>query len=192
MRNHAARHKSRSSGSWVLQEPMERRDYLSLVPTIISVLPTSLATSQKTADTVTISLMNTGVATIKGKYTVTLYLDLGQTLDGSQTQIVAINENLPSLANGKSTTIKVKLVTIPNIAEGDYHLLANITGAAADPGGDLVASASTIHLGPPSIDLVGITALTSPPSFTIKPGQSFKFSVQVINNGNIAAKAHSH
>ncbi len=188
MRIPPKRHPRLATRSPPLLEALETRDYLSLVPTLTSVLPASLATSQKTADTVSITLTNTGPATVKGKYTVTLYLDLGSTLDGAQTQIVTVNETLPSVASGKSTTIKVKLGTVPNVAAGDYHLLANITGVVADAGGDLVASAGTIDVGPPVIDLVNVTALTSPASFSVKPGQSFKFSVQVTNNGNIPAK----
>lgn len=188
-RARAAAHpmKQRRGPAAAMLESLEARAYLSLEPSLSAPLPATLVTGQKTPSAITVGLTNTSGVTIKGKYTVTVYADLGTALDGSQIQLGQFSENLPSLKAGNTTSVSLKLTMLPSMANDNYHLIAQITGSLADQGGDAAAAAGTVAIAAPFVDLSDATAFTKPASGLIVGGQSFSYSVTFTNNGNVAA-----
>ncbi len=167
-------------------EPLESRALFDLVPAVASTVPASLIATLKTNDTITINLTNTGSATVKGAYTLTLLASTDQTLDGSDTLIATVSANLAPLEAGGVHAVKVKLGSFPDVPSGSYFVLAEVTGALAGSGDNVAASSSTIFVADPFIDLTDSIVRTGKTS--VEPGQtSGGETVTVFNNGNVTA-----
>jgi hypothetical protein len=167
-------------------EPLESRTLFDLVPAIASTLPASLIATIKTNDAVTVNLKNTGGATISGSYTLSLFASLDQTLDGSDTQIVSLTTNLAPLKAGATHAVKLKLAAFPDVANGDYFVLAEVTGSLAGVGDNVATSGSTVAITDPFIDLSDSIVRNGKTS--VDPGQtSGGEAVTIFNNGNVMA-----
>jgi hypothetical protein len=151
-------------------------------------MPIEAIATVKVHDAITVDLTNSGGSTIKGAYTVTLFLSADQTLDGSDTQIVSVTENLPSLKAGQSRGLVVKVSDFPNVTNGNYFILTELTGTLAGAGDNVAATAGTITITDPFIDLRDTVVYTGASS--VKPGKKYHVAVAVTNYGNVPAKGN--
>jgi hypothetical protein len=171
-----------------LIESLEPRAYFDLVPSIASPLPANIVATVKNTSTVTVDLTNTAGATIKGPYTLTLFASADTTLDiPGDTQIATISKSLPSLASGKFIPIKFKLSDFPDVPNGSYFLLADVTGTLAGAGDNIATSDTSIAVADPFIDLTDSISNIAPASGQADPGQPITVAVEIFNNGNIIA-----
>jgi CARDB len=167
-------------------EPLESRTLFDLVPTIVSTLPASLIATVKTNDAVTVALTNSGSTTISGSYTLTLLASSDQTLDDSDTQIVSLTANLGPLKAGGTHDVKLKIGAFPDVANGPYFVLAEVTGSLAGSGDNVGASSGTIAITDPFVDLSDSIVRNGKTS--VLPGQtSGGETVTIFNNGNVTA-----
>jgi uncharacterized delta-60 repeat protein len=153
-----------------------------LQPTVSGRLPTTkLVAGGKVAPiTQTIKVINTSSAPISGTITINLLLSpdtAGSTADPS----VAMVSRKVSIKPGKFVLVPVVVRSLPAGVSGTRHLLAVLTDPNAGSG--VGASAGTVSIQPPFIDLSG--SLGRPP--TVKSGRSGLVSLTLMNSGNVAA-----
>jgi hypothetical protein len=167
-------------------EALESRTHFDLVPMSVKDVPANLIATDSTRDKVKVELQNTGKEKISGSYTLTLFASATSalTISGSDTQITSVDETLKSLSTGASRSISVSLGTFPQVANGQYYILAQITGSLALPGHEVAASGNRVAITNPFIDLTDTVALKTD---SVKPGGTASFSVTVTNGGNMTA-----
>jgi hypothetical protein len=188
MRSRFVRRGRVNQASSIAMESLEPRAYFDLVPSFTGTLPGSLVATEKNTSMVTVDLTNTGATTIKGPYTLTVYASTSSTFGAAtDTPIATATKSAPSLATGKFTSDKFKLTDFPDVANGSYFLLAQITGSLAGAGDNVAASSSAITVTDPIIDLSNSVSLVAPASGELQPGKPFTASVDVFNNGNVLA-----
>jgi uncharacterized membrane protein len=160
--------------------------HFDLVPSIVGTMPTAAIATVKVKDAITVDLTNTGGSTINGGYTLTLLLSADQTLDGSDTQIVAVTKNLPSLKAGANRSLVVKIGDFPDVTNGNYFILAEVTGTLAGASDNVAATAGEIAITDPFVDLSDTVVYAGASS--VKPGKKANVAVTVTNSGNVPAK----
>lgn len=167
-------------------EALESRTLFDVVPSIASTLPASLIATVKTNDTVTVDLTNSGSAAASGAYTVVLLASSDQTFDSSDTPIATVSGVLPPLKAGGVHPVKVKIGSFPDVPNGAYFVLAEVTGSLAGSGDNVGASSGTVAITDPFIDLSDSIVRTGKTS--VFPGQSSGGeTVTIFNNGNVTA-----
>jgi hypothetical protein len=177
--------RGRRPGRRVSFESLESRTHFDLVPTSVTGVPATLIATVPNSDKVTVELKNTGTEKISGAYTVTLFASTGQSFSGPHTEITSVPETLSSLSAGSSKSISVSLGAFPDVQNGKYYVLAEITGSLAGSGDNVVASTSQVTITDPFIALTDTALLKG--TTTVKPGGSGTVAVTVTNTGNITA-----
>jgi hypothetical protein len=88
---------------------------------------------------------------VAAKGTTTVALSASPTMNVAGTGINSLARNLNIRANGGTATVLVAFKALPNLADGDYYIVASVT----DPfGGTSVASsAGTTHIAAPFVSL---------------------------------------
>ena len=172
-----------------VMEALEQRALFSVDPTITGVLPATLVATVKNTTSVTLTLTNSGAVPAKGPYTIRLFASVDQTLDPSDTLISTTAKTLASLKAGAGRSMKFKLGTVPVVpTDGAYFILADITGAINGGVDSVSASAGTVAIANPFIDLSDTVAITAPAAGrTVTPGKPFTLTVDVTNHGNVTA-----
>ena len=143
-------------------------------------LPVSVLAGGKIKTSLPVVLTNGG-NTLKGAYTVNLYADTANTLDGNQVLISTVSKNL-SVSAGQAKTIDMNLKSLPaTLANGTYHLLAQVvdpTGAA-----NFVASSQTVTVAAPFVTLAAAAGSVAPLSISL--GKSGTIAIAVTDIGNM-------
>jgi hypothetical protein len=148
-----------------------------LVPSLARTeLPASMLSSSRTTVAATVSIQNQGSSTYSGSTRLALYFSLSATLDSTAVPVAAVVRSL-RISTGKSVLIRVPLGSIPAVANGNYHLLAQVT----DPTGatNSAAAVATTSVSVPYVALAASLAALGPNP--IKAGAT----LEVQNAGNI-------
>lgn len=157
----------------------------SVVPTLGNVsVPSTAVVGGKLAAKVPVVVSNQGSA-LKGKVTVDLFADTGDTLDGNQMLLASQTQNL-SLKTGKTHQFNLSTKSLPpTLPAGTYHLLAEVT----DPSGDtnVVAATQTVQVVAPFVQPAATVLSVLP--HTIALNRFGSVSVSITNNGNVASSA---
>jgi hypothetical protein len=170
-----------------LIEPLEQRTFFDLVPSISSVLPAELVTSVKNNSTVTVDLTSNASAKVTGSYTLTVFASTSPVLGAAtDTQLFSASHSA-AFSPGRASATKIKLTDFPAVPNGNYYLLAEVTGSLAGTSDNLAVSSTTTAVAAPVIDLTDAISITSPPSDNVFPGKSAGLSLEVFNNGNVPA-----
>ncbi len=147
------------------------------------VLPASAVAGAKFKARIPAVLTNSGSA-LKGIYTVKLFVNSANTLDGNQTPLTQMSLKNLTLKAGKNKSLNFKLSSLPaTLPAGTYYLLAEVI----DPNGaaNVVASTKTVSVAAPFISLSAVAGAVNPSS--IRVGKSGSIAVTLTNNGNETA-----
>lgn len=168
-------------------EPLEQRLQFSagvLTPTLQSVtLPASVLGDAKTSATAAVELTNSSAAEVTGPATVQLYFSTTPTVTSGSDLITSFKKSVKLKAGGVEA-LKIKLKEIPDVPNGNYWLVVNVT----DPSGGTAAVAST---GTTTVAAAYValsekfSTLTIPSS--VQAGSAIKAvaAVDITNNGNV-------
>jgi hypothetical protein len=154
----------------------------SVTPALGGALPSSTIAGQKLNATQTVTL-TAGPKSVSGTVKIALYLDTGTGVDAGAILLQSTSKRLKLKANGRLST-KLKILQLPaSVPNGTYHVVVQVT----DPAGVTsdAASAGTITVAPPQIDLAGAFSKTPVPG---KGGKTV-LTLNVSNMGNSAAAA---
>jgi hypothetical protein len=159
-------------------------DLSTLVPTLFAELPTAALSGAKAKGAAaSVNITNTADTTYSGPVTVTIYLSSDQSLDtGSDPQLATVTKKL-KIDSAQTKTVKVKIRAFPDVPEGDYVTIAQVSGTNVPAGTN--TDDTSVHLAPPFVDLSGVFA--SGPA-TITKGKKSTILLTVTNNGNVPAK----
>ena len=145
------------------------------------VLTTNLAgavvSGSKTRDTATLTLKNSGNVVSTGSTGVTLLVSPDGTV-ANGTAIRIFSQSIV-IQPGKTKTVKFALQTLPNVADGAYKVVAQLT----DPTGHVTSASSITNVGLAQA-FIKLTPTLS--SITVAPNGSGTVLLTVVNNGNIA------
>jgi hypothetical protein len=146
-------------------------------------LPAAVIAGQKARATPVVTVTNTGESAANTAVTVTLFLSADPTLDPADATLGGVTRRM-RLKPGHSKSVKVKLGAFPAVADGAYHILAQV----AEPGGGsaVAAAEATVAVAAPFVDLSG--AFASPPLAALKRGKKATVLVNVTNAGNTDAR----
>jgi hypothetical protein len=146
------------------------------------VLPTAtVVAGQKLSDTVPVVITNTGGA-VRGTFTVDLYADRTDTLDGNQTLVYSATERNVSLKTDGHTQVNINSKPLPaSLPAGTYFLIAQVT----DPAGQTasVATTRTLSVASPVVTLSASVVPGKP--LSLKLNQAGTLKVAITNTGNI-------
>jgi hypothetical protein len=156
----------------------------TLAPTVFANLPaTAIAGTKVKGASAIVSITNVAPDDYNAPVTVTLFASLDNELqtdiDG---QILTTTKNL-KVASAGSTDIRIKIPSLPNVPDGTYVILAQVTSATAGTG--VNASDDSIVIAAPFIDLSG--QFSAFPGTATK-GKRTKVTINVANAGNTTAK----
>ncbi len=156
--------------------------YTSLEPTFTKMtLPASVIGGGKSTALAVVKLTNTGNVTSTGLTTI----GLAASVDGQVSDATVINTVTRRLTikPGGVVSVTVPFKLIPGSLNGSYQILAEVT----DPKGDVtsVASGSTVAIAPGFVAFKA-SAFTETPT-TVQTGSTITMSVNIANNGNMAA-----
>jgi hypothetical protein len=154
-----------------------------LTAAVVGQLPAAVIAGQKARATPVVTVTNEGESRANTAVTVTLFLSPDPTLDPADAQLGAVTKRL-RLKPGQGKPVKVKLGPFPAVADGAYHILAQVT----EPGGGsaVAAAEATVAVAAPFVDLAG--AFASPPLAALKRGEKATVLVNVTNAGNADAR----
>jgi hypothetical protein len=135
----------------------------------------SVVSGSKTKDTATLTVTNDGNVASTGSTIVDLLVSPDGTV-ASGTAARTVSEPIV-IQPGKTKTVKFALKTLPNVPDGTYQIVAEIT----DPKGD-VTSVATLT----TVNLAAAFLMLSPALSTITPGLkgTGTVSLTITNNGN--------
>ncbi len=153
------------------------------VPTIThTVLPASAIIGGKFNSPMAVVVRNTG-AKQTGLFTIHLFADTGETLDGNQQLLATFSKKL-SLKSGMSGSFATTIKSLPqSLPPGNYHILAEVV----DPTGaiNVTATSSSFTAAAPFVQLAATPGNVTPAS--IAANGSGSIIVTVKNTGNIQA-----
>jgi hypothetical protein len=155
----------------------------------VTTLPTAVLGGAKTNATATVDLTNTSASTVSGVATVKLYFSTTPVFDANAVLITTFTKSGNLRAAGVEA-LKIKLKAIPDVPDGSYYLVVNVT----DPSGTTATTAST---GSTTIAAAFIalsetfSKLTIPASVKGGAKISAVASLQVTNNGNVASTGNT-
>jgi hypothetical protein len=159
----------------------------TVTPTLQAKLPPAVVAGGKTKDAkVSVVVTNSGTGTLNAPVTFDLFASTDAVLDdATDTPVGAPVTKKLKINPGGSKTVKLKVATIPSVAEGDYFLIARTLAAGSTGGAD--ASDATVRIAPPFIDLTGAFGASLPAALT--RGKKATIPVTVTNGGNVNANA---
>ena len=168
-----------------LIEPLEGRTFFDLVPSIAGVLPSELVATVKNNSQVTVDLTNTGGSSVSGAFTVALFASTSPVLGAAvDTPVGSITESR-AFGVGIVRDVKFKLTDFPDVANGSYYLLAEVTGPLAGTTDNVAVSNTTIGVADPFVDLSDTVSIVGSANSEVLPGKRVGFTLEVFNNGNI-------
>ena len=126
-----------------------------------AILPAAVVAGSKLKLSLPLAITDGGGAAEKGTVTVNLYASTDATLDGGDTLVATIARAV-SIKAGRATTVKLALTSLPaSLAEGTYHLLAQVVDAAGFA--QTAASGGTVTVAAPFTDpKLTVTRVTGP------------------------------
>ena len=126
-----------------------------------AILPAAVVAGSKLKLSLPLAITDGGGAAEKGTVTVNLYASTDATLDGGDTLVATIARAV-SIKAGRATTVKLALTSLPaSLAEGTYHLLAQVVDAAGFA--QTAASGGTVTVAAPFTDpTLSFARLTGP------------------------------
>jgi hypothetical protein len=156
----------------------------TLAPTVFVTLPaTAIAGAKVKGATAIVSITNVAPDDYNAPVTVTLFTSLDNELQtDTDAQILTTTKKL-KVASAGSTDLKIKIPSLPNVPDGNYVVIAQVTSATAGTG--VNASDDAVLIAAPFIDLSG--QFSSFPGTATK-GKKTKVSINVANSGNTTAK----
>jgi hypothetical protein len=181
----AGKHNRRVSNRTGMIEALEARAYFDLVPSFQGVVPVTIIPTLRNSSHVTVELTNNGLETVSGAYTVTLLTSTSPSLTGA-TPVTTITRS-GTFAVNRPRPVSFSLTDFPDVPDGQYYLLAEVTGPLAGVGDNATASVGTVGVTDPYLDLSDSVIITSAASDQVLPGRRVSFSLEVFNTGNIAA-----
>jgi hypothetical protein len=166
-------------------EPLEARAYFDLVPSIVGAIPTTLIPTLRNNSHVTVDLTSSASTTASGAYTVTLLTSTTPDLTGA-TPVTTVSSS-GAFRAGRPKSVRFSLSDFPDVPDGSYYLLAEVTGPLAGVTDNAAGSISTVAITDPFIDLSDSVIIPNAGSDQVLPGKRVAFSLEVFNNGNITA-----
>jgi hypothetical protein len=175
-------------------ERLESRQLLSadLTGVFFGKVPTAIPL--QVTNHLTVRVTNQGDASAVGAASVLLYASTDASLDSGDTLLGTGTAKL-NLKATKSSNVTVKFASPSALITGGYYLLADIVDGSGiteqNTANNVVATASTVTITQPFVDLTDSITLTSKiPSYTVgaKKQTPLKFTVVVTNHGNVPAK----
>jgi len=176
-------------------EPLEARQLLAadLVATgITGKLPQTLISGEKgRIPALGVDLSNAGNADVKGDVVFRLFASVDGALDAGDPLLVEQSKRLTVKA-GKTKHVALKMKDVPaGIAQNTYRLLAQVDATNVIPedneGNNVIASPSSISIGPAFVDLAATKAFVRPP---VRGGRNASLLLTVLNSGNDDAKGN--
>ena len=152
-------------------------------------LPAAVLGGAKTNATATVDLTNSSAGTVSGPAKVQLYFSTTPVFDANAVLITTFTKSGNLKAAGVEA-LKIKLKAIPDVPNGSYYLLVNVT----DPGGNTATTSSTgtTTIAAPFIALSEtFSRLTIPASVRAGAKISAVASLTVTNNGNVASTGNT-
>ena len=156
----------------------------TLAPTVFANLPaTAIAGAKVKGASAVVSITNVAPDDYNAPVTVTLFASLDNQLQtDTDAQILTTTKNL-KVASAGSTDIKIKIPSLPNVPDGTYVILAQVTSSTAGTG--VNASDDSVVIAAPFVDLSG--QFSAFPGTATK-GKKTKLTINVANAGNTTAK----
>jgi len=171
-----------STRSVAFVESLERRRFFAaspLTPSILSdTLPVSVIAGASSKAVVKVEVVNSAGVASSGRGNISLFADAGTTLDSSATLLAKANENF-SIHAGKSKPFSIRIKSIPNLSDGVYHVIAELTDVQGNVSS--VLSPQTLTVAAP---IVSISAAFQPLTST---SPSAAATIVLTNNGNETA-----
>jgi hypothetical protein len=157
----------------------------TVTPTLQAKLPPAVVAGAKPKDAkVSVVVTNSGTGTLNAPVTFDLFTSTDATLDTAADTAVGTPVTKTLKINpGASKTVKLKVATVPDVAEGAYFLIARTSATGSTGGAD--ASDAPVNISPPFIDLTGAFGASLPATLT--PGKKATVPVTVTNAGNVNA-----
>jgi hypothetical protein len=153
----------------------------TLAATLTATLPPALLTGGKVKGAkVALNVTNVGDAALAEPVTVKLFASDGSTLS-DEDQISVARKKL-KLGVGESKAIALKVAKVPQVASGEYHLVAELTGASV--ASVRATTATTVTISTPIVDLSGVLAGGARLPDSLARGQTLTLPVTLTNHGN--------
>jgi hypothetical protein len=171
-------------GGGGVDAPGDGETFGTLVPSIFTALPaTALAGGKLRGAFATVTVTNVAPEDYNGPVTVTLFASTNGTLEpDADPQVVTLTRKL-KIASADATSLKVKIPSFPNVPEGDYVVLAQVSSPTAGTG--VSTNDESVRLAPPFADLSGRFAAV--PATLVK-GKRARLTLDVTNAGNVDAR----
>ncbi len=157
--------------------------FISLSDSITAVnLPSEVTGGTKTTAAASLELDNFGNVAATGPATIELFTSSDLGLDSGDSKITTMKLNL-NIGSDRLQRVKVPLKLVPNVASGDYYVLAEVT----DPDGNQSQAASLgfVKIDQAIVSLSATIGAVSPS--TIKISSTATMAVSITNNGNAAS-----
>jgi hypothetical protein len=157
---------------------------------IVGKFPQTLVSGEKgRIPSLAVNLNNAGNTDVKGDVVFRLFASTDGVFDGADPLIVEQTKRL-TVKSGREKRVALKVRDVPaGIAQGTYRLLAQVDATNVVPEdndqNNTIASAESISIGPPFVDLTATKAFVRPP---VRDGRNASLLLTVLNAGNINAK----
>jgi hypothetical protein len=168
-------------------EPLEARAYFDLVPTFTAALPATLIPTLRNNSRVTVNLTNTGPATVSGAYTVELMASTDPTPGAAADTGVATITKSGTFPANRPRPVTFSLTDFPDVPNGSYYLIAEVSGPLVTASENITATARTIAVTDPFLDLSTSVIIASTANDQVLPGKRVAFSLELFNDGNVPA-----
>jgi hypothetical protein len=129
-----------------------------------------------------VAVTNMSSERVSGPVTIGLFLSADATLDAGDAAVTSSVRRL-TLKPGQTKTVRMHVREFPAVADGAYHLMAQVTGPAG--GGAVASGAPVLTVAAPFVDLTGSFARGV--SGTVRPTGKTSATLLVRNAGNISA-----
>jgi uncharacterized membrane protein len=130
-----------------------------------------------------VAVTNMSSDRVAGPVTIGLFLSADSTLDANDAAVMSSVRRL-KLKPGRTKTVRMKVRTFPAVADGAYHLMAQVTGPAG--GGAVASGAPVLTVAAPFVDLTG--SLARGIAGTLRPTGRTSATLFINNAGNIPTR----
>ena len=156
----------------------------TLVPDVSPTLPEAVLGGAKARGaSAVVTITNADAVAYSGPVSVTLFTSIDEAFQTTDdVQIATLNKRL-KLEAGQSRAVKLKIRAFPDVVDGDYRLLARVTGEGVDPATNV--SAQTVFISAPFVDLSGNFAAIPD---ALARGRRGRLTVTLANAGNVPVK----
>ena len=130
----------------------------------------------------TVLVRNPTTGTLSGPVGLSLFVSPVPSLDGATEVGQTVTKKL-NLKAGKAKAVQLKLTSVPSVPDGNYYLIALVTGADNKPTG--VAAAAPVRIAAPFVTTKVSGVAPSPAS--APAGKAAGLKLTLTNSGNVAA-----